>query len=223
MEAVGLRELRQNASDLIRRVEDGEEITITVSGRASAAGLAATKTWRRWADVEKLFRSGDPAWEADRDLVATNCAIRGIGDEGGILDTSAVPASGVEPIPGELALSAITLAELHVGVRFVAKTPDIRAERLRRLVQIEREFDALPSTMMWPTATVGWFRPSSSRAATAGAVDGPADPQQRRTPTARAFTPIPPTSSAWLTSSTSSRSERPRSLPFRQTSIDRRG
>ena len=61
----------------------------------------------------------------------------------GILDTSAVLASGVEPIPGELALSAITLAELHVGV-LVAKTPDIRAERLRRLVQIEREFDALP-------------------------------------------------------------------------------
>lgn len=61
----------------------------------------------------------------------------------GILDTSAVLASGVEPIPGELAFSAITLAELHVGV-LVAKTPDIRAERLRRLVQIEREFDALP-------------------------------------------------------------------------------
>ncbi|MGK2865849.1 MAG: type II toxin-antitoxin system Phd/YefM family antitoxin, partial [Mycobacterium sp.] len=28
METVGLRELRQNASDLIRRVEEGEEITI---------------------------------------------------------------------------------------------------------------------------------------------------------------------------------------------------
>ena len=84
MEAVGLRELRQNASDLIRRVEDGEEITITVSGRASARLVsAATKTWRRWADVEKLFsgpgiRRGRPTatWSP------TNCAIRGIGDEG---------------------------------------------------------------------------------------------------------------------------------------------
>lgn len=72
MEAVGLRELRQNASDLVRRVEDGEEITITVSGRDSARLVsAATKTWRRWSDVEKLFSGpGDPEWEADRDLVA---------------------------------------------------------------------------------------------------------------------------------------------------------
>jgi predicted nucleic acid-binding protein len=61
----------------------------------------------------------------------------------GILDTSVVLSADVDPIPGELALSAITLAELHFGV-LVAKTPDIRAERLRRLVQIEREFDALP-------------------------------------------------------------------------------
>lgn len=61
----------------------------------------------------------------------------------GILDTSVVLAADVEPIPGELALSAITLAEMHFGV-LVAKTPDVRAERLRRLVQIEREFDALP-------------------------------------------------------------------------------
>jgi antitoxin (DNA-binding transcriptional repressor) of toxin-antitoxin stability system len=35
MSTVGLRELRRGASDLVRRVEAAEEITITVSGRPS--------------------------------------------------------------------------------------------------------------------------------------------------------------------------------------------
>lgn len=33
---VGLRELRQDASELVRRAQAGDEITITVSGRPSA-------------------------------------------------------------------------------------------------------------------------------------------------------------------------------------------
>ncbi|MGD9703554.1 MAG: type II toxin-antitoxin system Phd/YefM family antitoxin, partial [Acidimicrobiia bacterium] len=33
MTSVGLRELRQDASELVRRVENGEEIEITVAGR----------------------------------------------------------------------------------------------------------------------------------------------------------------------------------------------
>lgn len=61
----------------------------------------------------------------------------------GVLDTSVVIATDVHPIPGELALSAITLAELHFGV-LVAKSSAARAERLRRLLFIERTFDALP-------------------------------------------------------------------------------
>lgn len=71
MEAVGLRELRQNASDLIRRVEDGEEITITVSGRPGARLVpAAARTWRQWSDVAELFVGPpDPAWERDRDEI----------------------------------------------------------------------------------------------------------------------------------------------------------
>lgn len=60
-----------------------------------------------------------------------------------ILDTSVVVATGVEPLAGDLAISAATLAELHFGV-LVAKTPAIRAERLRRLTILQRQFDALP-------------------------------------------------------------------------------
>ncbi|MGD9622330.1 MAG: type II toxin-antitoxin system VapC family toxin [Mycolicibacterium sp.] len=60
-----------------------------------------------------------------------------------ILDTSVVIATDVAPIEGELAISSITLAELHFGV-LVAKTQSARAERLRRLLVLQRTFDALP-------------------------------------------------------------------------------
>lgn len=60
-----------------------------------------------------------------------------------VLDTSVVVATDVGPLDGELAISAITLAELHFGV-LVAKVGEVRAERLRRLLLLQRTFDALP-------------------------------------------------------------------------------
>ena len=63
--------------------------------------------------------------------------------ERAILDTSMVIADQVAPIPGVLAISAITLAELNFGV-LVARTTDVRAERLRRLSLLQQRFDALP-------------------------------------------------------------------------------
>ncbi len=63
--------------------------------------------------------------------------------ERAILDTSVVIADQVAPIPGVLAISAITLAELNYGV-LVAKTTEVRAERLRRLSLLQQRFDALP-------------------------------------------------------------------------------
>ncbi|HEV7851610.1 MAG TPA: type II toxin-antitoxin system VapC family toxin [Mycobacterium sp.] len=60
-----------------------------------------------------------------------------------VLDTSVVIAAGVASLEGELAISAVTLAELHFGV-LVAKHQKVRAERLRRLLLLERTFDALP-------------------------------------------------------------------------------
>jgi hypothetical protein len=60
-----------------------------------------------------------------------------------ILDTSVVIASDVDPLAGELAISAVTLAELHFGV-LVAKEPGVRAERLRRLSVLQHQFDAVP-------------------------------------------------------------------------------
>ncbi len=68
---VGLRELRQDASELVRRVQSGEEITITVSGRPSARLVPAGPTqWRRWDDIAELFAGPtDPDWSHDRELV----------------------------------------------------------------------------------------------------------------------------------------------------------
>ncbi len=69
---IGLRELRQQASELVRRAEAGEEITITVSGRSSARLVAVRPhRWRRWDDVQELFRGpADTAWDSDREDIA---------------------------------------------------------------------------------------------------------------------------------------------------------
>ncbi|GAB97267.1 prevent-host-death family protein [Kineosphaera limosa] len=71
MESVGLRELRQDASELLRRVEAGEEITITVSGRPSAVLVPARpRQWRAWNDYAELFKGqADGDWGQDRELL----------------------------------------------------------------------------------------------------------------------------------------------------------
>ena len=61
----------------------------------------------------------------------------------GILDTSVLIATDVSPIPGELAISVASLAQLQFGV-LVAKTVEARALRLARLSAIQRRFDPLP-------------------------------------------------------------------------------
>ena len=65
MTTVGLRELRQQASDLLRRVEGGEVVTITVAGRASARLVPlAPRAWRRWDDVAEVFSGpSDQEWD----------------------------------------------------------------------------------------------------------------------------------------------------------------
>jgi predicted nucleic acid-binding protein len=62
-----------------------------------------------------------------------------------LLDTSVLIEGLDEPVDAEFAISTISLAELHFGV-LVAKSPETRAARLRRLAGIERAFEALPVT-----------------------------------------------------------------------------
>lgn len=63
--------MRQDASDLVRRAEGGERVTITVAGRPAAVlGPVAPHVWRRWDEVSSVFReSVDSEWEADRALL----------------------------------------------------------------------------------------------------------------------------------------------------------
>lgn len=74
MTTLGLRELRQVASDLVRRVDAGEEITITVSKRLSARlVLAVPRMWRSWREYADLFRGPvDAEWLLDRQLLDTD-------------------------------------------------------------------------------------------------------------------------------------------------------
>ncbi len=58
MADIGIRELRQNASDVIRRVESGEDVTVTVAGRAAARLVPIeTRRWRSWEQVAEVFET----------------------------------------------------------------------------------------------------------------------------------------------------------------------
>ena len=60
-----------------------------------------------------------------------------------ILDTSVLIAINIPELEGELAISTAALAELHFGV-LVTTDSSVRAERLKRLSDLNRMFDALP-------------------------------------------------------------------------------
>lgn len=71
MVSVGLRELRQNASELVRRVEAGEEIEITVAGRPGARLVPVRpRAWRTYGEIAGLFAGRpDTDWQADRERI----------------------------------------------------------------------------------------------------------------------------------------------------------
>jgi len=60
-----------------------------------------------------------------------------------ILDTSILIASWRPPDDEDYAISIVSLAEMHSGVLRAAGTPALSA-RLRRLSEIEHEFDPIP-------------------------------------------------------------------------------
>jgi len=62
--------------------------------------------------------------------------------ERGLLDTSVLIAEDLSPLPGQLAISVISIAELQFGV-LVATSAEIRAIRLTRLSRLQRRFDPL--------------------------------------------------------------------------------
>jgi antitoxin (DNA-binding transcriptional repressor) of toxin-antitoxin stability system len=69
MSVTGLRNLRRQASRLVRRAAAGETIAVTVNGRTMAElGPVQRNRWRSGADIAQFFRGPtDDAWSADRD------------------------------------------------------------------------------------------------------------------------------------------------------------
>jgi len=66
MSTVPARDLRNNVSDVLRRVERGERLTVTVSGRpvAELAPLSQRPSSLSWED----FVEGAEDWRADPSL-----------------------------------------------------------------------------------------------------------------------------------------------------------
>ncbi len=66
MAVAASRELRNNTAGLLRRVQAGEDITVTVNGKAVALLTALQPTRRRWLSRDELLRrlnnaQADPA------------------------------------------------------------------------------------------------------------------------------------------------------------------
>jgi prevent-host-death family protein len=56
MTTIGVRELRQNASEILREVEAGTPATVTVSGRAVAQIVPIRgDRWATWEQVRGVF------------------------------------------------------------------------------------------------------------------------------------------------------------------------
>jgi prevent-host-death family protein len=68
MTTFGVRELRQNASEILREVEAGTPATVTVAGRpvAQLVPLRAQQ-WTTWGRVRSVFESPtDTTWDDER-------------------------------------------------------------------------------------------------------------------------------------------------------------
>jgi prevent-host-death family protein len=62
---------RQNASDVVRRAERGEAVTVRVNGRPVARPVPVDRDqWRRWEHIADTFAGpADEEWDRDRNLV----------------------------------------------------------------------------------------------------------------------------------------------------------
>lgn len=70
MTDVPSRDLRNDTAGVLRRVQDGDDITITVSGRPVARLVPLQRSWRRWLPKAELVRrlriaQADPGLRVD--------------------------------------------------------------------------------------------------------------------------------------------------------------
>ncbi len=67
MDTVGMRELRQNPAPVLRAVEAGAEVTVSVNGRAVARIVPLeTPAWVASEHAERIYNTPvDGEWEAE--------------------------------------------------------------------------------------------------------------------------------------------------------------
>lgn len=134
MTDVALRDLRNDTSGVLRRVEQGERLRITVSGRpvAEIIPLPRRRRFISWAALSQTLATARADARLADDLRATLCQTRPTTprfcereppDTSGaaVADTSLFIAqeqrrSPRNPPPGELAVSVVTVGELRLGV-----------------------------------------------------------------------------------------------------------
>ena len=68
---IDVRELKRNASEVVRRAEGGEDVNVLVAGRPSVEMTRIrSRRWRSWGEIAYLFNApADRGWDRDRDLV----------------------------------------------------------------------------------------------------------------------------------------------------------
>jgi prevent-host-death family protein len=68
MTTIGVRELRQNASEVLREVEAGDTATVTVAGRPVAKIVPILgDSWVSWERTKSVFSSPtDSEWDTQR-------------------------------------------------------------------------------------------------------------------------------------------------------------
>ena len=70
-ETIGIRELRQNASEIVRNLERGDSYTLTVQGReVGELRLDKRSHWVGWEQTKRIFDTpADPSWVGDLQLI----------------------------------------------------------------------------------------------------------------------------------------------------------
>lgn len=146
------RELRNDSGETMRALDRGEAFVVTRNG--VAAGELTPLRRRRFVAADVVRRRS----ATRRASTSTSCArtwmppstrthrrvaeryLRGLADTSVVID---LPDIDAERLPVELAVSALTLAELAAGPH-ATTDPDERARRQERLQRLEATFDPVP-------------------------------------------------------------------------------
>ena len=141
VDTVGMRELRQNPAPVLRAVEAGNEVTISVNGRPVHASCRWRTRRGSMASAPRGFtlppwtRSGNPNCEAPEKKTRLTTP----GRRRALVDTSVLVATDADLSGLACQISAVSYAELHFGVHG-ARDDETRLARQHRLTLIQATY-----------------------------------------------------------------------------------